>query len=512
MTLIVTWLWQGLAIAWITAAAVRAMPRLNAATRHAIWWLALAAVMAIPVAHWLAAIAPGAPSAPGPTPLDVAGALVLPAIPHGVVICAAAIWALTAAVGMLRIARSCRAVGRLKRAAAPFDRSREARLPLWVAARDSDHRAHRGHRVAELRTSDCMTGACALGLGRPVILLSRSMTDALSDDSLDEIVMHEQAHLDRYDDWSQLLLAVVGSIARLHPAVRFLARRLDVDREAACDDRVVSCSGDARRYASSLLTVAALSNPEAGAVFAAGVPTATTTASALRVRVGRLLDPGRDRGARVASATSLVSVTALALAVVISTLMTPVVIFLDTGAVNAPAAAVMPAIEMRQEPQPRINTVAGARELEQPPRRTLAHLKRPAPADPPEAAAHPFPGTIPDARFAAPDNIDNIDIGAADTVGTTLDALPAAPDNIDNIDIRAAVVLVPRATLPSSRPAVIASATPDAAPWDTVRTSTVSAATDVARAASETGARVWNKGVSIGRFVARASKAGAKAF
>ena len=45
MTLIVTWLWQGLAIAWITAAAVRAMPRLNAATRHAVWWLALAAVL-----------------------------------------------------------------------------------------------------------------------------------------------------------------------------------------------------------------------------------------------------------------------------------------------------------------------------------------------------------------------------------------------------------------------------------------------------------------------------------
>jgi hypothetical protein len=42
MTLIVTWLWQGLAIAWITAASVRAMPRLNAATRHAVWWLALA--------------------------------------------------------------------------------------------------------------------------------------------------------------------------------------------------------------------------------------------------------------------------------------------------------------------------------------------------------------------------------------------------------------------------------------------------------------------------------------
>ena len=59
MTLIVTWLWQGVAIAWITAAAVRAMPRLNAATRHAVWWLALAAVLVIPIAHELAAITSG---------------------------------------------------------------------------------------------------------------------------------------------------------------------------------------------------------------------------------------------------------------------------------------------------------------------------------------------------------------------------------------------------------------------------------------------------------------------
>ena len=65
MTLIVTWLWQGLAIAWITAAAVRAMPRLNAATRHAVWWLALAAVLAIPVVHGLARIITSTPSTPG---------------------------------------------------------------------------------------------------------------------------------------------------------------------------------------------------------------------------------------------------------------------------------------------------------------------------------------------------------------------------------------------------------------------------------------------------------------
>ena len=484
MTLIVTWLWQGLAIAWITAAAVRVMPRLNAATRHAVWWLALAAVLAIPIAHGLAAITTGTPSAPGLTPLDAAGALMLPAIPVGVVACTAVIWAMTAAVGMLRIARSCRALGQLKRASSPFDRSREARLPLWVAARDG------GHRVAELRTSNGMTGACALGLGRPAILVSRSVAEALSDESLDEIVMHEQAHLDRYDDWSQLLLAVVGSLAGLHPAVRFLARRLDVDREAACDDRVVSRTGATRRYASSLLTVAAASNPEAGRVeFAAGVPTATTTASALRVRVGRLLDPRRDRGARLARTTSLVSVTALALAVVMSTQVAPVVIFLETAAVNAPAAAVASATEVRREPAPtprtNVNTTAGA--LKRPLRRTLTRLMPPTQSDSPEAAAHPFGGP-------------------------TLDARPTAPldSRIIVADANTPVLAV---ALPSSQPTATTSASTLASgPWEAVRTSTASAASDVARAAASAGARARSTGVSIGRFVTRASKAGANVF
>ena len=389
MTFMVTWLWQGLAIAWITAAAVRTMPRLNAATRHAVWWLALAAVLAIPVAHALAAITTSAPPAPDLTPprgADIGGALILPAIPAGVVACAAALWAMTAAAGLLRIASSYRDLGRLKRASARFDPSREARLPLWVAARECGH-----HRAAGLRMSSTVTGACALGLGRPVILVSRSVADALSDESLDEIVMHEQAHLNRYDDWSQLLLSVVGSVAGLHPAVRFLARRLDVDREAACDDRVVSCTGAARRYASSLLTVAAASNSGLrGVAFTGGALTATTTASALRVRVGRLLDPRRDRGARLASATSLVSMMALGLAVIISTQAAPVVIFVETaGNIPGVPAAAAPALDMRPAPEPSLptNVTATAVGLVRPLRRAPTHSTRSTQSDPPDMAA-----------------------------------------------------------------------------------------------------------------------------
>ena len=484
MTLIVTWLWQGLAIAWITAAAVRAVPRLNAATRHAVWWLSLAAVLAIPVAHGLATISTGMPSTPDLTgALDAAGMLMLPAIPDGVVACAVAIWAMTAAVGVLRIARSCRALGRLKRTSSPFDRSREARLPLWVAARAD------GHRAAELRTSDWMTGACAVGLGRPAILVSRSLAGALSDESLDEIVMHEQAHLDRYDDWSLLLQVVVASLTGLHPAVRFLARRMDIDREVACDDRVVSRTGAARRYASSLLAAAAASSPKAGGVaFDTGVPRATTPASVLRVRVGRLLDPRRDRGARLASTTSLVTVSALALAVVVSTQLAPAVMFLDAVAVTAPAAAV-PAIEIRRAPAPPMKVNTNAEGLKPPQRHMSRRVTRPIHSGPPEAAVHPFAGTheTPDVPSTVP--LDSRVIAA---------------------DVNAPVLAVPLSSFPLA--GIATAPTPIAPPWHAVSASTTSAASGVAGAAVATAAHARNAGVSIGRFFTRAGKAVAKDF
>jgi len=230
--------------------------------------------------------------------------------------------------------------------------------------------------------------------------------------------------------------------------------------------------------------VAAASSPKAvGVAFVAGVPTATTTASALRVRVGRLLDPRRDRGARLASATSLVSVTALALAVVVSTQLAPAVMFLEAVVVSAPAAAV-PAIEVRRAPAPRAKVDAAAWGLERPQQRHLSRrVTRPIESGPPEAAVHPFAGT-------------HVTVEAPSTV--PLDSRVIAAD---------AIAPVLAASLPSSPPAGIASAPTPVAPWDAVGASTASAASGAARAAVATGARARSAGVSIGRFFTRAGTA-----
>src|SRR5207244_9235040 len=102
MTLIVAWLWQGIAIASFTAIVLRGMPRLSAATRYVIWWLALAAVVALPIVPIVAALMAAAPSRDVDEPMASAIA-VAPAVSRWVVSCAVALWSAAAIAGALRL-------------------------------------------------------------------------------------------------------------------------------------------------------------------------------------------------------------------------------------------------------------------------------------------------------------------------------------------------------------------------------------------------------------------------
>ena len=103
-------------------------------------------------------------------------------------------------------------------------------------------------------------------------------------------------------------------------------------------------------------------------------------------------------------------------------------------------------------------------------------------------------------------------MAAHSSVRTTQDDAPTAPldSRIIAAVANAPVLAVP---LPSSQPAAIPSAPiPARGPWEAVSDSATSAASDVARAAAETGARARSAGVSIGRFFTRAGKAGTSIF
>jgi beta-lactamase regulating signal transducer with metallopeptidase domain len=255
-----------------------------------------------------------------PVPSPAAFAAVPPP-PDWLIAGGIAIWLAMAAVGIVRIALGVRRLASLKARSRPLAADRRARLAMWNAVCGSP-------ASPELRVSDDAPGASALGLGRPVILLSQAWVDALSDEDLDQIVMHERAHLARHDDWLRVLQAVIASVAGLHPAVRFVLHRIDIEREAACDDHVVSHTGAARRLAACLVNAAAR-RAATGAPEPEMIPAAVRSASTLRFRVHRLLDAGRDRSARLARTTSLATIGVLMAAVSVSGWIDPVVVFLE---------------------------------------------------------------------------------------------------------------------------------------------------------------------------------------
>jgi beta-lactamase regulating signal transducer with metallopeptidase domain len=234
---LLTWLWQGLALTAVVAVALRCAPRLNAATKHLIWCGALVAL------SWLGWSS--SPETAVTAPVDLEPILYVPSAPDVFITIFVGIWMSIALVNLLRLLPGLHALYALRDRCRPFPPEIEAGLPLWVEAKA------RGRRT-ELMTCDAVPGATVLGLQRPCIALPSSLVHALTLDELDQVIVHENAHVQRRDDWSRLAQALLMSVLWIHPAALFVARAIDREREMACDDWVVAQTGLPKAYARCL--------------------------------------------------------------------------------------------------------------------------------------------------------------------------------------------------------------------------------------------------------------------
>src|SRR6185369_150343 len=107
---------------------------------------------------------------------------------------------------------------------------------------------------------------------------------------------HELAHLARYDDWTNLFAKAIGALLPVHPVAVWLLRRIEQEREIACDDWVVAMTGEARPYAASLTRLFELCSARRRQLLATGM---AGRASHLGERIEALLRAGRDFAPRV---------------------------------------------------------------------------------------------------------------------------------------------------------------------------------------------------------------------
>jgi beta-lactamase regulating signal transducer with metallopeptidase domain len=113
-----------------------------------------------------------------------------------------------------------------------------------------------------------------VGMFRPMILLPAALATGLTPVQLQAVLLHELAHVRRYDLAVNVLQRFIEAFLFFHPAVWWLSRRVSAEREDACDDLAIRWHCAPTQYADALLRVAEL-HAVAGAVLPAASLAAT---------------------------------------------------------------------------------------------------------------------------------------------------------------------------------------------------------------------------------------------
>ncbi|MEA2719839.1 MAG: hypothetical protein QOJ39_1703, partial [Candidatus Eremiobacteraeota bacterium] len=310
---LVTAVWMGLAIVALAALLLRLWKPLDAASRYAVWYVALIAVVLGPLVTTFAIahvrvehVSPAASAT-----LATAGVAARAAEHAATVFCpwnsrwqipispwiaygAALVWLIAVLGGAMRFLAGALVLSRLKRDALPLAPERRAALPLWRT-----HASAAGARHARLCVSDRVEVPAAVGLFDGMVLLPKHVVDHFEPSDVDRFVLHELAHLERRDDWTAVVQRLIQIVMFFNPAVHVIARRLDLEREIACDDRVVTATSDVRSYAVGLTRMAeSTAWPHRGIA----APAIFVTRRQLSVRVEELLTHRRTAARRIAIA------------------------------------------------------------------------------------------------------------------------------------------------------------------------------------------------------------------
>jgi beta-lactamase regulating signal transducer with metallopeptidase domain len=169
------------------------------------------------------------------------------------------------------------------------------------------------HRPARLVQSREHTMPMACGVRQSVIVVP-SVAETWDDDRRRAVLLHELAHVARFDCLTQMLAELAVALYWPHPGAWWMARRLRVERELACDDRVLLAGAQPREYAGHLLELAY----SLGGYRAPALVVSMARPRQLEGRMLAMLDATRNRATPAASRRLVALAIAVAVAVPIA--------------------------------------------------------------------------------------------------------------------------------------------------------------------------------------------------
>jgi len=280
---------EGLLIAVFAWILLRFFRRQNSGTRFAVWFLTLIAVAALPLVAVLR------------FPVDeghvgmirtASSAVTRPAItiPERWAVFVFALWVFGAVAAIARLGVGLWQLRQLRRSCA-----RIAPDDLDPVLRKTVETITDSQSVAVL-TSDTVSVPAAIGFGQRAIILPGWTLRELPPADLNAILLHEFAHLQRGDDWTNLVQKVVRAVFFFHPAVWWIERQLSVEREMACDDAVLAATANPHGYATCLVSLLEKSLAHRGWTMAQAAVHRAREAS---LRLAKILDKNRPGATRV---------------------------------------------------------------------------------------------------------------------------------------------------------------------------------------------------------------------
>jgi beta-lactamase regulating signal transducer with metallopeptidase domain len=222
-------------------------------------------------------------------------------------------WGVVSSVLLLRVGSAYRQVVRIKQASIPVPINRLPRSWPGVGRVSGDV------CVTVARSSEIEIPMAA-GLGTPVILIPDKFMDSFNEKELEAILLHEMAHIRRWDDWSQLIQRVIEAVLFFHPAIRLVGCQLNLERELACDDIAMAHTGRPSDYYQCLTRLVHLTTGKGTSL----VPGALNGRKQIFRRFERLLSHKRNGSVGLSSARFVVSVAAVCLVALIAIQVAPV--------------------------------------------------------------------------------------------------------------------------------------------------------------------------------------------
>jgi bla regulator protein BlaR1 len=106
-----------------------------------------------------------------------------------------------------------------------------------------------------LRLSSAASEPAVWGIWHPTITIPDGLSRTLSAAEFEAVLLHELAHVRRFDNLSAVLVHCLVCLFWFHPLLWLIEKRLNVERERACDELVVACGTHPRVYAAGILKV-----------------------------------------------------------------------------------------------------------------------------------------------------------------------------------------------------------------------------------------------------------------